>query len=109
MTIDAVNALIGRLIHQGQLSLEDKGLIRITWILPGTLWFVIRSLGLFPEWTLNATDPRGRITVNQLLHMSSGLRWTEFYFGLSEATGTLHFMSNSFLHYYKLLRCPRGR
>lgn len=51
-----MNALVGILVHQGRLSLDSPAPVR--------------------EWTA-AGDVRGRITVDHLLRMTSGLRFDE--------------------------------
>ncbi|MEM6452675.1 MAG: serine hydrolase [Cyanobacteria bacterium P01_D01_bin.105] len=53
-----VNALIGILVREGKLTLQDQGLL--------------------PAWR-QAGDPRGKITLDQLLRMSSGLAFSENY------------------------------
>lgn len=56
MTKSVINALTGILIKQGMLRLEQSGLI--------------------PAWS-NPKDPRSKITLSQLLRMSSGLEFDE--------------------------------
>jgi hypothetical protein len=56
MTKSVMNALVGVLVRQGRLTLESPAPI--------------------PEWH-RADDPRGAITVDDLLRMSSGLRFDE--------------------------------
>jgi len=58
MTKSVINALVGVLVKQGKISLSDSAPI--------------------PEWR-GATDPRRRITLEQLLRMTSGLRFDEDY------------------------------
>jgi CubicO group peptidase (beta-lactamase class C family) len=58
MTKSVVNALVGVLVKQGKVSLSDSVPI--------------------PEWK-RASDPRRRITLEQLLHMTSGLQFDEDY------------------------------
>lgn len=55
MSKSVTNLLTGRLVMQGKVSLSDSG--------------------LRPEWT----DARAGITVNDLLRMTSGLKWDETY------------------------------
>ncbi|MBT8241909.1 MAG: serine hydrolase, partial [Acidimicrobiia bacterium] len=55
MAKSASNLLVGRLVHDGVISLDDEQ--------------------LRPEWT----DSRANITVEQLLRMTSGLSWDETY------------------------------
>ncbi len=55
MSKSATNLLVGRLVHDGVVSLDDDQ--------------------LRPEWT----DSRADITVEQLLRMTSGLSWDETY------------------------------
>ena len=77
MTKSVINALIGILIQQGKLSLDRDNLL--------------------PEWrslegktAAAPTDPRSRITLDQLLRMSSGLQFSENYANpLSDATTML--------------------
>jgi len=58
MTKSVVNALVGVLVREGNFSLDDSVPI--------------------PEWR-GADDPRRNVTWNQLLQMSSGLRFDEDY------------------------------
>jgi CubicO group peptidase (beta-lactamase class C family) len=58
MTKSVINALLGVLAQQGRLRVDEP--------VPIALWS-------------GARDPRGRLTYNQLLHMSSGLAFTEDY------------------------------
>lgn len=58
MTKMAINALVGIAVQDGKLALTDKGLL--------------------PEWRGDA-DPRGEITLDQLLRMTSGLSFNEDY------------------------------
>jgi CubicO group peptidase (beta-lactamase class C family) len=58
MTKSVINALIGILVKEGRLKLQDRTLI--------------------PEWR-EPGDPRGDITLDQLLRMSSGLTFNEDY------------------------------
>jgi CubicO group peptidase (beta-lactamase class C family) len=58
MTKSALNALIGVLVAQGRLRLDATGVLR--------------------AWS-GAGDARGAITLGQLLHMESGLEFTEEY------------------------------
>jgi CubicO group peptidase (beta-lactamase class C family) len=62
MTKSIVNALVGILSLQNKISINDKS--------------------LFKSWT----DNRKNISVNDLLHMKSGLKWNENYATVSEAT-----------------------
>lgn len=55
MAKSVTNLLTGRLVHQGVVRLDDSG--------------------LRPEWT----DDRSRISVDDLLRMTSGLAWDETY------------------------------
>ncbi len=68
MTKSVVNALVGVLVKQGKVSLGDPVPI--------------------PEWK-RASDPRRRITLEQLLHMTSGLQFDEDYGPLSDVTTML--------------------
>ena len=58
MTKSVVNALVGVLVKQGKVSLSDPVPIS--------------------EWQ-GAGDPRGKITLEELLHMTSGLQFDEDY------------------------------
>jgi CubicO group peptidase (beta-lactamase class C family) len=58
MTKGVVNALIGILVNEGKIALSDPAPI--------------------PQWQ-GSNDPRRRITIEQLLHMSSGLQFHENY------------------------------
>lgn len=55
MAKSVTNLLTGRLVHEGRIGLQDTG--------------------LRPEWT----DGRSAISVDQLIRMTSGLRWDETY------------------------------
>lgn len=55
MSKSAASLLAGRVAHSGKLAVTDAG--------------------LRPEWT----DDRAKITVDQLMRMTSGLRWDETY------------------------------
>jgi len=58
MTKSVTNALVGILVGQGKLSINDPAPV--------------------PEWR-KPGDPRGNITLDQLLRMSSGLKFLEAY------------------------------
>lgn len=58
MSKSVINALIGILVRQGKLSVQD--------------------IAPVPEWE-NPADPRHNITIDQLLRMSSGLHFVEEY------------------------------
>jgi len=62
-----INAMVGIMIKQNRLSLEDKA--------------------LFDDWK---KDERKHISLNHLMHMSSGLEWNEGYGGLSDVTKMLY-------------------
>jgi CubicO group peptidase (beta-lactamase class C family) len=66
MTKGITNALIGILVGQGRLNIYQPA--------PVDAW---------------QDDQRSRITMADLLHMNSGLRWWEFYGGPSDATRML--------------------
>jgi CubicO group peptidase (beta-lactamase class C family) len=57
MTKSISNALVGILVKQGKLKLEESAPV--------------------PEWR---NDERKAITLNDLMHASSGLKWSESYF-----------------------------
>jgi CubicO group peptidase (beta-lactamase class C family) len=63
MTKSVTSALVGILAGKGELD--------------------IKAPVDFPEWK---DDERSKITIEYLLHMSSGLEWVENYFTISEAT-----------------------
>ena len=58
MTKSVINALVGILVQEGKLSLQDQKLI--------------------PQWQ-QINEPRSQITLEQLLQMSSGLKFQENY------------------------------
>ena len=66
MAKSVTNAMLGILVKTGRLRLNDSG--------------------LFKEWK---GDERNKITLADLMHMSSGLRWWEFYAGPSDVTTML--------------------
>lgn len=66
MTKSVANAIVGRLVHQGALSVEDDRLLA--------------------EWD---GDERAEITLADLLHMSSGLAFEEVYDPGTDATTML--------------------
>ena len=63
MTKSVTSALVGILAGKGKIDIKAPANI--------------------PEWK---DDERGKITLENLLHMSSGLKWVENYFTISEAT-----------------------
>ncbi len=67
MNKSIINALVGIMKKQNRLDLSDKA--------------------LFEEWE---KDERKDITLNDLMHMSSGLDWNEGYGGLSDVTKMLY-------------------
>lgn len=67
MTKSIMNTLIGMLVKEGKLSIEDDH--------------------LFPEWE---DDDRKTITINNLLQMTSGLDWNEVYDQYADATELLY-------------------
>lgn len=66
MTKSITSAVLGVLEKQGRISLEQDH--------------------LFPEWE---NDGRSKITLNNLLHMNSGLAWEEDYTKISDVTKML--------------------
>ncbi|WP_029034154.1 serine hydrolase domain-containing protein [Salinimicrobium terrae] len=66
MTKSVTSAMLGVLEKQGRISLEEDH--------------------LFPEWH---EDARSQITINNLLHMNSGLAWEEDYTKISDVTKML--------------------
>ncbi len=69
MTKSVTNFLVGILVHDGRLTLEQAAPV--------------------PLWQLDADDPRGAITMDQLLRMSSGLVFDEEYGLYSDVTRML--------------------
>ena len=68
MTKSVTNAMVGILVQLNLLQLDGDH--------------------LFEEWS-GDQDPRSKITLDQLLRMSSGLQWEEVYNGTSDATNML--------------------
>jgi CubicO group peptidase (beta-lactamase class C family) len=68
-----VNAMIGVMVKQGKLS--------------------INAIAPVEEWQ---NDRRREITLDHLLHMSSGLKWNEDYGDISEATNMLYRQRNCY-------------
>ena len=66
MTKSVANAIVGRLVHEGTLSLDADG--------------------LWPAWE---DDERAEITLDDLLHMRSGLAFEEQYDPNTDATNML--------------------
>jgi CubicO group peptidase (beta-lactamase class C family) len=64
-----INALVGIMVKNGNLRLNDPAPV--------------------PEWQ-KAGDPRGKITLDQMLRMSSGLEFSEVYKPLYDATIMLY-------------------
>jgi CubicO group peptidase (beta-lactamase class C family) len=62
-----INAMVGILVRQGKLD-------------------IMKPLG-FEEWK---DDERSKITLNDLMHMQSGLKWNEDYGNRSDVTLMLH-------------------
>jgi CubicO group peptidase (beta-lactamase class C family) len=69
MSKSVTNALVGVLVKQGRLDLKAPAPV--------------------PEWQTPG-DPRGMITLDQLLRMSSGLEFSEVYLPLFDATRMLY-------------------
>jgi CubicO group peptidase (beta-lactamase class C family) len=67
MTKGITNALIGILVGQGRLNVAEYA--------PVDIW---------------QEDERGKITIENLLRMNTGLKWWEFYGGPSDATRMLY-------------------
>src|SRR6185312_8605056 len=67
MTKSVINALVGILVRQGRLNVAQAA--------PVDGW---------------RNDGRGKITIDNLLRMNSGLRWWEFYAAPSDATRMLY-------------------
>ncbi len=68
MTKSITNAMVGRLVKQGTIAVEDDHLL--------------------PMWS--GDDPRGAITLDDLLRMVSGLQWDETYDLGTEITNMLY-------------------
>jgi CubicO group peptidase (beta-lactamase class C family) len=68
MTKSVTSALFGILQKQGKININKPAPIK--------------------EW---ATDKRAKITINDLLHMNSGLEWEENYDAISDVTKMLFF------------------
>jgi CubicO group peptidase (beta-lactamase class C family) len=77
MSKSLTNALVGILVGQGRLQLDEPAPV--------------------PEWT--AVDPRQRITLENLLQMSSGLEFEEDYFDLTADAPMMLFNSFSASEY----------
>jgi CubicO group peptidase (beta-lactamase class C family) len=77
MSKSLTNALVGILVRQGKID--------------------IRQPAPVPEWQTEG-DPRKKITLDQLLRMSSGLKFEEEYAPLSDVTSMLY-GSNDFAAY----------
>jgi len=69
MSKSVTNALVGILVRQGKLRIQEPAPV--------------------PEWQ-NAGDPRKSITLDQLLRMSSGLKFDETYEPLHDVTDMLY-------------------
>jgi CubicO group peptidase (beta-lactamase class C family) len=69
MTKSVTNLLIGILVGDDKLNISKPAPV--------------------PEWQIEATDPRARITIDHLLHMSSGLEFDEEYGLFSDVTQML--------------------
>jgi hypothetical protein len=69
MSKSVTNALVGILVRQGKLALNEPAPV--------------------PEWQA-PDDPRGKITLDQLLRMSSGLAFEEVYKPMADATDMLY-------------------
>jgi len=67
MNKSIINAMVGIMKQQNRLDLSDKN--------------------LFKEWEM---DERKNISLNDLMHMSSGLEWNEGYGDLSDVTKMLY-------------------
>ena len=69
MAKSLTNAIVGILVQKGKLRLNDPAPV--------------------PEWRQEG-DPRRRITLDQLMRMSSGLRFSEVYEPLQDVTNMLY-------------------
>lgn len=78
-----VNAMVGILVKQGKLA--------------------VNALAPVKEWQM---DRRRDITINDLLHMSCGLKWNEDYGDVSEATTMLYRARNC---YSSAIGSPYGK
>ena len=68
MTKSITNAMVGRLVQQGRIAVDDDHLL--------SMW--------------SGDDPRGAITLDDLLRMTSGLSWDETYALGTEITNMLY-------------------
>lgn len=78
MTKGVMNALVGIMVRKGELRLDDPAQV--------------------PEWQ-GPNDRRGAITFEQLLHMSSGLRFNEDYGDPLQDVTTMLFSVPDAAHY----------
>ena len=69
MSKSVTNALVGLLVKRGRLNVNEPAPV--------------------PEWE-DPTDPRSRITLDQLMRMNSGLKFSEVYAPLYDATRMLY-------------------
>ena len=77
MTKSVLSALVGTLVGEGRISLDDRALL--------------------PGW--QPPDPRANITVEDLLRMRSGLRFSEVYSDLSSDVIEMLFNRSDTAHY----------
>ena len=73
MTKSMTNAMLGVMVRQERLNIYEPANV--------------------PEWSAS-NDPRRKITIDQLLRMSSGLHWEENYTKSSNATNMLYKKAN---------------
>jgi CubicO group peptidase (beta-lactamase class C family) len=73
MTKSIMNAMAGVLTRQGKLN--------------------VKAVAPVPQWS---NDRRRDITINDLMHMSSGLKWDEDYSDVSSATNMLYRSADSY-------------
>ena len=73
MTKSLTNALLGLLVKEGKLKLNQPALV--------------------DSWS---GDSRVKITIENLMHMNSGLSWDENYFNVSDATKMLYVVGDMY-------------
>lgn len=69
MTKSIINALLGILVKEGKLNIDESAPI--------------------PEWNITTDDPRRSITIKNLIQQTSGLDFNEEYYGKSDVTQML--------------------
>lgn len=77
------SAIIGTLVRDGRLSLDEPAPV--------------------PEWHQDPSDPRGEITLEQMLHMSTGMDWED---GLDPGTTMSEMVSTDDMAAYAAAQQP---